>query len=354
MHRSPVRKYTILAAKLVLASALLGYLFYQARQNQNFSSLAAQPKQWGLLAAALVCCFGFVILTFLRWMLLVRALGLPFRVTDALRLGFLGYLLNFVSAGSVGGDLFKAVFIAREQHGRRTEAVATVVIDRLFGLYGLFVVASGAILFGGEQGLANVEVVQVIKKTTLISTAVGAVVILLLLIPGFTGGRVTRLLNRVPGIGHTLVRLIEAIRIYRAKYPVLLLAMVMSLGVHSLLAVTLYCIARGLGGAYPTFAEHLLIAPIAALAGAMPIAPAGLGAFELTLNELYKTVSNVPGIAVTYGFIVALGYRVVTVLVALPGVYYFLSGRREVMEVIHEAEEEAEEEETDRATETDA
>ncbi len=61
--------------------------------------------------------FCAVSLTFVRWYLLVRALGLHFRLLDAFRLGFLGYLFNFVSVGSVGGDLFKAIFIAREQPG---------------------------------------------------------------------------------------------------------------------------------------------------------------------------------------------------------------------------------------------
>ena len=70
-------------------------------------------------------------------------------MADAFRLGFLGYLFNFVSLGSVGGDLFKAVFIAREQHGKRAEAVATVVIDRVIGLYVLFFVASVAALATG-------------------------------------------------------------------------------------------------------------------------------------------------------------------------------------------------------------
>ena len=64
-------------------------------------------------------------------------LHLPFRLRDAFRLGFLAFLLNFVSVGAVGGDLFKAFFIARDQPGRRTEAVATVVVDRLVGFYAL-------------------------------------------------------------------------------------------------------------------------------------------------------------------------------------------------------------------------
>ena len=79
-------------------------------------------------------------MTFVRWYLLVRALQLQFRLVDAFRLGFLGYLFNFVVVGSVGGDLFKAIFIAREQPGRRAEAVATVLVDRIVGVYALVLV----------------------------------------------------------------------------------------------------------------------------------------------------------------------------------------------------------------------
>ena len=93
--------------------------------------------------------FCAVSLTFVRWYLLVRALGLNFRLLDAFRLGFLGYLFNFVSVGSVGGDLFKAIFIAREQPGRRTEAVATVLVDRVVGVYALVLLTSTVICWAG-------------------------------------------------------------------------------------------------------------------------------------------------------------------------------------------------------------
>jgi len=38
------------------------------------------------------------------------------------------------------------------------------------------------------------------------------------------------------------------------------------------------------------------------------------------------------------GFVVALGYRIATVLIAAVGVCYYLGSRQEVAEVMHEAE----------------
>ena len=64
-------------------------------------------------------------------------------------------LLNFVSLGAVGGDLFKAILAARKCHARRAEAVATVIIDRLIGLYIIFVMATVAMLATGVWRAAD-------------------------------------------------------------------------------------------------------------------------------------------------------------------------------------------------------
>ena len=128
-----------------------------------------------------------VSVTIVRWYLLVRALGLRFRLVDAFRLGYLGYLLNFVSVGSVGGDLFKAIFIAREQPGRRAEAVATVLVDRIVGMYGLVLLTSGVIGLGGIPN-SDRDVVAICRLTLLVAV-VGLAGILVWLIPGSTQRR---------------------------------------------------------------------------------------------------------------------------------------------------------------------
>src|SRR5262249_36368153 len=97
-----------------------------------------EPIHAGYFVLAAVIYSASVLVTFGRWYVLVRAQDLPFTLPDALRLGLIGFFLsNFLPAGSVGGDIIKAAFLAREQ-SRRTVAVATVLIDRAIGLWGLF------------------------------------------------------------------------------------------------------------------------------------------------------------------------------------------------------------------------
>ena len=144
-----MKKILLTLLKIGVSAAILGYLVRDAHRNEAFSNLWSQPKQWGLLACALVSCSTAVLLTLIRWCYLVRALGLPLRMRDALRIGFLGYLFNLAPMGIVGGDLLKGVMLARHQKGKYPEALASVFVDRFVGLYLLFVVASAAILATG-------------------------------------------------------------------------------------------------------------------------------------------------------------------------------------------------------------
>ncbi len=232
-----------------------------------------------------------VVTTIVRWYLLVRALELPFTLRDAFRLGFLGFLFNFVSLGSVGGDFFKAIFIAREQHGHRAEAVATVVIDRIIGLYALFLVASAAVLITGLFR-SPVREIQIICNVTLILTVVGAAGIGLLLMPGFTNGRLSAYVSNLPYVGHVTGRLLNSVRVYRSKLPVLIVTTLMSVGVHCLTTIALFLVSRGLPGVAPGFGAHFLCVPLAVLASAMPLPLSGLGAMEAVLDFLYVHVPS--------------------------------------------------------------
>jgi len=344
---SGAKRTAILAAKVLVAVALLAFLVYRVRQEESFAELLERPKDWRLLGAALLVGLTSIVITFVRWMLLVRALDIPFSLHDGLRLGFIGFLFNFVSVGGVGGDLVKAVFIARERPGRRTEAVATVLIDRLVGLYALFLVASGAILFG-NLGADGPTEVQVVKNTTLVLTAFGALVIFVLLIPGVTSPKVVAQVSRQPAVGPILGKVVGALRVYRANYGVIAVALLMGIAVHTLASVCVWLIARGLAPTAPTLAEHLLIVPLAALVNAIPFAPSGLGQFEAAMAFLYRHLS---GSTFGLALVVAIGFRLVTMIVALGGVYYFIRGRREVTELMHEAGE-VEEEETPAPSQT--
>lgn len=332
-RQTPVhsRKLLLNLIKFGISAALLAYVVSKAQQNASFAELWHQPKHWGLLLSASLLLLASVLVSFYRWYLLVRALELPFRFRDALRLGFLGYLLNFVSLGSVGGDLFKAVFLAREQHGHRTEAVATVILDRLLGLYCLLLVGSAGALF--------VELpasVRPVADATLVCTAIGTVCGLLLMIPAVTSSAIEHRAEAAPLVGGPLRSVVCAIRIYRTRYPVLVVSLLLGIVIHVLTVLSLFCVAAGLPGTHPTLAQHFVIVPLGMLTGVLPLPMNALGAVENVIDTLYVQIADSH-----MGAIVTFGYRAITILVAAIGAGYYVASRREVSAAIHEAEAEA-------------
>ena len=89
------------------------------------------------------CSRAFAFVQFVRWYILVRALDLPFTFRNACRLGMVGLFYNTFLPGAVGGDLVKAYSIAKGEPKRKASAVATVIADRLLGLFGLLLFAGG-------------------------------------------------------------------------------------------------------------------------------------------------------------------------------------------------------------------
>jgi glycosyltransferase 2 family protein len=336
-RHSHTRRTLIVLAKFALAAAILTYLAFQVHRNQGFSRLVNEPKNWPILAAGLTCTFLAVSLSFVRWHVLVNALGLSFRLVDALRLGALGFALNFVSLGSIGGDLFKAIFLAKEYPGRRTEAVATVLADRVVGLLMMMLLASTAILFSDWRN--SPPEISLLCHTILLATAVAfAGTGMLLFVPLLTGELIRGWAEKVPLVGETAGRLIGAVEAYRDQKARLFLAAGIGLVVDTFFVTSFYLVARGLPVQAPTFAQHLMIVPAANMAGAIPATPSGLGTLEAAVEALYQAVPGNSGILPGDGTLVALAHRVTMIAVAMIGMIYYVSQRAELSEVLNEVE----------------
>jgi glycosyltransferase 2 family protein len=332
------RRLIIAALKLSLAAGIFAYLFYRLRSDESdvFARLVNQPKHWHYLALAQLMVIAGTTLNFLRWYLLVRALGLDFHLRDAFRLGALGHLLNQVSFGSVGGDLFKAVFIAREQPEKRTEAVASVVIDRVVGLYAMLIVATAGYAIAGQYTNSSEANAALQSLMALVTTllAVGTVGIALLMTPALTGPKVQQWAAKIPVVGHTLSRLIAAAACYRDRREYLFLAIGCACCTHTLLVLAIWSIGQGLPMAAPSLATTFLVGPMSLAAGALPLTPSGLGTFEAAMDALYHAVGAQEG----DGLMVALAYRMMTYVMAGLGAVYYLNARKTVGRVMHEAE----------------
>ncbi len=334
----PVNKKTMVAvAKYSIALGIVAFLIYQVltgKDSESFKSVWENRDSWNViyLLLALVIALAGLSLTFVRWFFLVRALDIEFKLKDSFRLGFIGYFSNFLSLGVVGGDAIKAIFISRERPEKKPEVVSSVLLDRVMGLYALTVVCAIA-SFAGVQAADGTDetavALQNIAEVSLAISIAGAIAgLLLIFIPALTGNAIQSKLAQVPRVGGTLKKLTFAIYTYRSQ-PLLLIALtLMTTLVHCLFALSVFVIAMGLSVVHPNFVQHLVISPMSNLAASVPL-PGGIGAFEVMFSRMYVEGGYSEG----HGLAVALGFRLVTIIIALIGVIYYLNSKKEIAEL---------------------
>jgi uncharacterized membrane protein YbhN (UPF0104 family) len=318
----------------------LGILVWLYFQNAAaLREIATAPKDWRFAAAA----FGLVTVSytimFARWYVLVRAQGFSLRFLDAIRYGCVGLATNFITPGTVGGDLFKAVLLARDQKSRRAAAAATVVLDRLLGVLGLFLVGTAATLVPHDFP----ESPAVKANTTLlwIGSVGGLAGVGLMLLPATTNWGWVPRLPRLPIVGPVLGDLIEGVKQYQSKPWAVLAALGMALVNNSGTIIGLYCCARAMQPAWvPDLAANFYFRPSAELFGAASMIPGGVGALEFAIREAYVLLN--PGAvtdaeAAAAGFSAAIAFRAVTVSVSMIGLGWYLFSRREISQAMEEA-----------------
>ncbi len=333
-----VKKSLLLLVKIGIPIALIVYLVFEAKENQAFADLRDNQKNWAILSAAAASCSAAVLLTFIRWYYLVRALDVPCRFREVLRISMMGYLFNLAPMGIVGGDVLKAVLLGRRYKNARAKSFASMIVDRLLGLYLLFVVATVAILFTGFLHFDHPQI-RFICRLTIWLTVAGTLGIAVLFALAAANGRISALLKTKPLWGEPLEKLVSATAMYYRKPGVLIASSIMSIGVHSLFTLGVFFIAVGLfGDLLPeplSLKSHFVVAPLSAATGVIPFC---FGPFETLLSYLYQWVGGTNN-ALAQGLVVALGYRIITVLIALVGLLYYFGSKGEVARAMHDQTE---------------
>ncbi|GIW79743.1 MAG: hypothetical protein KatS3mg105_1550 [Gemmatales bacterium] len=325
------RQLSIALVKYGIGLGLLAFMIWRNWQPPSGIGIAdalRMPLQIGPLLAAVLILTASVLLTFTRWYILVRAQELPFTLWNGLRLGWMGFFFSTFLPGSVGGDLFKAAFIAREQ-SRRTVAVATVVIDRIIGLWGLFwlVVLSGAIFWlVDEPALRENAVLQAVVFG---SAGICAASVLIWLVSGILteaqsarfADSLTRWLPKVGGIAAELWR---ALWLYRCRGKIVVLTLLMSLVGHVGFVLTFFYATRTFlqpdqVSTLPTLAENFLLVPVGMTIQAGFPTPGGLGGGEAAFGWLFAAT----GSAEATGVLAALVTRMIYWCLAFAGYFAY-------------------------------
>lgn len=327
--------------KWLVALAVLGFLFYL--HGETLRQLTERRIEWGYFLAAFAVAAVSIGLTFVRWYLLVWAQDIPFKLRDAFRLGFLGYLFNYVAPGSVGGDFIKGIWIAREQPARRTVAIATIVFDRILGLVALFMVGALASLL--PLPLLDRPEMKTIVAVLWGGTLAGTLGLLVMLHPATIRSRWWKRLVSRGRIGRIIAALVQAIALYQSRPRVVVAGVGISIVGHVGILSAFYLCALALhaSATMPSYSEHLLFIPAAEVVGVVIPLPGGVGALEGAVMYFYGLANSAAArpiaddVAQANGLLTALGFRAISIVLAAIGGCYYFAARREIDAALEEA-----------------
>lgn len=285
--------------QLVVSLVLLGCLLALVGLDKITQTLAGINWAWYLFAF-----FLFILNTIIRayrWSVLLTALNQRTPFGRLLYLYFVSLFFNNFLPSGFGGDIVKVVGL-RQESGRGTEALSSVVIDRLTGLLGSSLIAVLALLWHGLHPAVTLDLpAALVAAIAIVSLGIPAA--FLLARWGDPLGRLAAWLPWTRPISQNgrLVRLADTV--HRYPYPALAQSLLISLPFTLSLILSQYCIARALAVNLP-FSLFALFVPIISLITLLPVTFNSLG----TREGAYVLLFGPAGVAQATAFSMSLAF----------------------------------------------
>ncbi|MEZ8602581.1 lysylphosphatidylglycerol synthase transmembrane domain-containing protein [Vibrio splendidus] len=142
-----------LLIKLCIAASAIYFLFNSG--SLDFYSIVIVFDYPHLFFLSLVCLFLGICLSGIRWWVLLGVTENNISIRTVLSIQLMGSFFSSWLPGAAGGDAIKGVLLFKLLDSRRSTALASIAIDRLFAVFGLFSIALCASLFLSESDSKN-------------------------------------------------------------------------------------------------------------------------------------------------------------------------------------------------------
>lgn len=137
----------MLLLKILLTFSLLYMVFRYVDVGTVWQRMMA-VNPWYLIASWLCIVVGYFLCGF-RWAWMAEGLGIKISRRRKIRLYFLGMFTSLFLPSTIGGDVVRGVLLAKGEgrQGIGLPAAASVILDRLNGMYALILLLSISMFF---------------------------------------------------------------------------------------------------------------------------------------------------------------------------------------------------------------
>jgi len=269
--------------KLAFAVALIYFLLHAGLlKMDSLKALLTVPS----LAIGLLLVGGSLWLLNWRWYRLLKSRGFQVTLSQTWSLYLIGVFFNHALPSSVGGDVVKAFYLAREQKDRRVDAVLSVLIDRVLGLYSLLLLSLVGVACDLSFVLSTPEVKWMAMVTGFVTLGMSVCLCI-----GFSAH-----LNHLFGITRTLrkftklkklLEVFEAMQLFGQQRSAIFISIGVSV-VAQLVSVGFFVFVGIALNAPLSIPAYLFCVPLGFVATALPVAPAGVGVGQVAFLFLFK------------------------------------------------------------------
>jgi uncharacterized protein (TIRG00374 family) len=296
--RSSSRFWTLVRSVVgvVLALFLVHRVVAQANINLADEFRTCIPG-WLVLALALMLV-GLGLSSY-RWLQLLRVQSILISRWDCLCLTMIGTFFNMLIPGGVGGDVVKMAYIRKLVGPKAPEAIVSILVDRILGLLGLFSTAIVAVLLTLNFLRHVSHDLKVVVATVTCIAGCGALAMalaaghdLVVRLPGIRH-LVEAVGPRLPGpIRHIIARVVGAMNVYRRAGGTILWALVVSMCIHTLTALAVFCIGVAFHATRITFPIYVLATSMANTISAIPLTPGGIGPRDVVMRAFFEAAGE--------------------------------------------------------------
>lgn len=313
---SPRRTAIRVVVRLLIAGGLLGLLVWKV----DIRTVLAQLRGADLATAAAFAPLMIVTIVEMgiRWGLVMRASGLPATFRGAIAVAYTGTFFNNFSIGAAGGDIARAVLVARETD-LKARAVGTILFDRLIGLGTLVAVGFVAALLNARD--PQYREFAMITGAMVGAMVLGGVVYMNPMLRRSAPGEWLK--RRLPGAKS--IREMDLVFKEMLRRPGLLgvcVAITAAGQAANILAV--WGLAHySMGMQTVTVGHCFAIMSIIFVVMALPISIGGLGTGEAAFVLAFERI----GIPYAQAFGLAILFRLTYYAISLPGLVIFMLGK---------------------------
>jgi glycosyltransferase 2 family protein len=314
---SSLRRWLLLAARIVVSVALLAILFTRMDTDALWSSAKRASAPWLLVALALY--FASVLASTWRWRLLLDAQDIRVPRTTLLSSYLVANFFNNFLPSNIGGDVVRISDTAGRARSK-TLATTVVLVDRGLGLLGLVLIAAlGATVVGRLQGHEPSPIWPSWLWAGFL-VAAGAAAPAVIAPAGF--GRLLRPLSVLhpTWVGERIEKLTSALARFRDRPGALAACFAGAVLVQAILIAYHLAVVHALHIPVGVW-DLAVIVPMSFVVQMVPVSLNGLGVREAAFSFYFTRL----GLPIQSGVLVSLGATVLMMIFSLSGAAIYMS-----------------------------